>query len=83
MNALEQRLAKCFALALPNLDEQAVRRASTSSVAAWDSLTTVNLVSLVEEEFNIAVPAEDLLEFVSFERVLNVVRRHCDAAGAQ
>jgi len=82
MNALEERLAKCFSLALPSLDEQAIRRASTSGVAAWDSLTTVNLVSLVEEEFGLAVAAEDVAVFVSFERELELVRRQCGPPGA-
>jgi len=81
MSSLEERLTRCFLLALPELRETGVSQASTATVAAWESLTTVNLLSLVEEEFNIAIPAEDIEEFVSFERVLNVVRRHCDAAG--
>jgi acyl carrier protein len=81
MSSVEARLTTCFLLALPGLRETGVSQASTATVPAWESLTTVNLLSLVEEEFNIAVPAEEVKEFVSFERVLNVVRRHCDAAG--
>jgi acyl carrier protein len=77
MNEVEDRLTRCFILAMPGLEKTAVSRASKDTVAEWDSLTTVSLLSLVEEEFGITIPAEDASEFVSFERVLNLVARQC------
>jgi acyl carrier protein len=77
MNDIEDRLVKCFMLAMPGLELAAVKDASRAAVAEWDSLTTVGILSLVEEEFGIAIPAEDVQECVSFERVLNLVGRQC------
>ena len=80
MNDAEDRLAQCFLLALPVLDRASVKDASMATVAAWESLTTVNLMSLIEEEFEISIPAEAIAEFTSFARVLAVVGRLTDPA---
>ncbi|MGA2034849.1 MAG: acyl carrier protein [Thermoguttaceae bacterium] len=74
MNNTKERLEKCFALALPDLSKEVVSRASMSSVAAWDSLAAVNLLSLIEEEFNVRVPDADLAIFVSFELILDYLQ---------
>jgi acyl carrier protein len=37
-----------------------------AEAAEWDSLATVSLLTLVQEEFNIQIPAEDLESFSSF-----------------
>jgi acyl carrier protein len=78
MNDIETRLQKCFALAMPHLTADAVSRASTSSVSEWDSLATVNLLSLVEEEFKLQVPDADLENFVSFELILDYLQVKSD-----
>ncbi len=70
-----ERLASCFAVAFPELSEAEIPLASHSSIANWDSLATVTLVSLVEEEFKISVPPEDFDYMVSFELALDCVTR--------
>jgi acyl carrier protein len=45
-----------------------------ASVAQWDSLATVNLIALVEEEFQVQIPDADLENFVSFELILDYLR---------
>lgn len=77
MSSIEERLVGCFMLAMPSLDAGAVTHATKATVAEWDSLTTVGLLSLVEEEFSISIPVEDVEEFVSFERVLRAIRGQC------
>ena len=79
---IEDRLAKCFQLALPSVPPTAVRSASIDTVPAWDSLGTVILMSLVEEEFSIALSSEASEAFVSFQHVLDLVKRHDDASTA-
>jgi acyl carrier protein len=69
MNNTLERLEKCFAVAFPDLLKEEISRASMSSVAVWDSLATVNLISLIEEEFAIRVPDADLDSFVSFDLI--------------
>lgn len=75
MSTVEDRLVQCFTLAMPNLAADAAIHASRTTVAEWDSLTTAGLLSLVEEEFGISIPAEDIEEFTSFERILNLINQ--------
>jgi acyl carrier protein len=74
MNDIEKRLQTCFSLAMPNLPAEAIARASTSSVAEWDSLATVNLLGLIEEEFKVQIPDADLENFTSFELILDYLQ---------
>ncbi len=53
----------------PDLPADQVPRASVSSVAQWDSLATLNLVGVLEEEFQIRFGADDLPSLLSFELI--------------
>jgi len=75
MPELQTRLASCFAAVFPTLDESEIQRASHTSVANWDSLATVTLVSVVEEEFGVSIPPEDFEYMISFDLVLDCLKR--------
>ena len=61
----------------PDLSAEEIPRASVSSVAGWDSVATVNIMTLVEEEFGIRISDADLESFVSFELILDCLRSKC------
>jgi acyl carrier protein len=44
------------------------------SVAAWDSVAAITLVSVIEEEFGILMDLDRLADLDSFEQVLDFVR---------
>jgi acyl carrier protein len=71
MDELRPRLAQCFATVFPNLGPDEITQASPASVGSWDSLATINLVSVLEEEFGMQFPPEDLQDLVSYEMILN------------
>ena len=75
MPELQTRLTGCFATVFPNLDTDEILRASHTSVASWDSLATVTLVSVVEEEFGVSIPPEDFEYLISFDLVLDCLKR--------
>jgi acyl carrier protein len=64
------RLTHCFSVVFPDLTESEIPRSSVASVAAWDSLASINLYSLLEEEFSIEVSMDDLDRLLSFELIL-------------
>ena len=70
-----RRLTKCFQAVFPELTEQSIQSASPETVAAWDSLASITLTTVVEEEFAIEIDAEDIESLVSFERLLDHIRR--------
>jgi acyl carrier protein len=70
MDDLEKRLAACFSAVLPELGPEEIRQASANSVESWDSVTTVTLVAVVEEEFGISIDDENPARFDSFQNIL-------------
>jgi len=66
MNDVRQRLMKCFALVFPELSPAAIEQASYSTVAKWDSVAAITLLTVIEEEFGAAIDLELLPELNSF-----------------
>jgi len=75
MDEMEKRLAACFSAVLPDLTPEEVRQASATSVKSWDSVATVTLLSVVEEEFGIRIEDEDPARFDSFRNILTYLKR--------
>lgn len=71
MTDVEPRLIKCFAAVFPGLPAQQIPLASMDTVEAWDSVATVTLVTVLEEEFGIQIELEALERFVSFHSIRN------------
>ena len=74
MPDVRARLVKCFAAVFPGLAESEIEKASAASVGAWDSLATVSLISVIEEEFQLQIAPEDFENFVAFSLVLDYVQ---------
>ena len=70
---VKARLRDCFAAVFPSAAPDELEGASTDTVADWDSLATVRLVAVVEEEFDVVLELEDLEQLSSFERVQRIV----------
>lgn len=75
MDEMEQRLAVCFSSVLPDLAPEEIRHASASTVASWDSVATVTLLAVVEEEFGINIADEDPARFDSFKNILSYLEK--------
>ena len=73
MHDVENRVAACFRAVFPALPAEEVRRASPESVDGWDSLASVTLMSVLEEEFQIQLPIEDLQQLVSFNSAVQYI----------
>ncbi len=76
---IRQRVEGCFALVFPELNPEEIVQASTASVAKWDSVATLNLIALIEEECQIELQPEQLLLDdpdgpLSFELILNYAK---------
>ena len=71
MNNVTERLTRIFAAIFPELTQEEILVASPASVAAWNSLATINLVSLIEEVFESDIPPDRFQDMGSFELVLD------------
>jgi acyl carrier protein len=73
MNDNRERLTRCFSAVFPELNERRIASASPKTVAAWDSIATVTLVSVIEEQFGIGVEPAAFDRLVSFSSILSYV----------
>lgn len=70
MHDLELRLTNCFAAVFPDLSPERIRTAELTNVPEWDSIASINLVAVIEEEFGVQIDPSDLDQLVSFQAVL-------------
>jgi acyl carrier protein len=75
MDQKKMRLVDCFLAVFPELTSDTIPQASATSVPSWDSVTTVTLLSVVEEEFGINIDVQDLTKFDSFKGILSFLQQ--------
>lgn len=73
MNDVQERLANCFLTVFPGLTPEQVVEASPMTVAAWDSVTTLTLLTVLEDEFGVTVDYEKAGDLASFRQILSFV----------
>jgi acyl carrier protein len=71
MTDIQKRVASCFSNVFPDLPEAEIPRASTASLAAWDSVAHVTLLSSIGEEFGEQFELEDYEELVSYPLIVD------------
>jgi acyl carrier protein len=74
MDDMEKRLAACFSAVLPELTAEEITQASAASLASWDSVATVTLIAVIEDEFDVGIEIDDPAQFDSFQGILNYLR---------
>jgi acyl carrier protein len=74
MDEMEKRLAACFSVVLPDLAPEDIPKATSTTVESWDSVATVTLLAVVEEEFGISIDDEDPARFDSFKNILGYLQ---------
>jgi acyl carrier protein len=75
---IQARLAVCFSAVFPELSQEQVESATPASVAQWDSVATVTLFALVEEEFGIVIDVDELASNISFPAICALLRARLD-----
>ncbi len=73
-DAHHERLVGCFEQVFPDLSRSAIPASTQDTVAAWDSIAQVTLISLIGEEFGIDIDFEEFEDATSFAAILEVVR---------
>jgi acyl carrier protein len=70
MPDVETRLVGCFRAVFPDLSEADVRRSSQDTVQQWDSVASITLISVIEEEFSTEIDFDRLPDLDTFTKVL-------------
>jgi len=74
MDSVEARLLRCFTVIFPNLSENDLSDATMANVEDWDSVATVTLINVAEEEFGIQIALEEVEEMTSFRQFLSYLK---------
>jgi len=82
MNDIRSRLESCFGVVFPETPKADLPKASPETVEAWDSVATVTLFAVIDEEFNVSLFDENVEELVSFQAILDHLRGKLDRAAA-
>ena len=77
VDSTEPRLICCFQAVFPLLDEPAIVSATPETVGQWDSIATVRLVAVIEEEFGVVL---EIYGNLSFREILSLLRQHLAVA---
>jgi acyl carrier protein len=62
-------------------DRTPVPQKTRDNTASWDSLAHLNLVLSIEQEFSIALTVDEVVDLISFEASLTIVRAKLAAPG--
>jgi acyl carrier protein len=71
MDDVRSRLMKCFSAVFPALPSNTLANANNTNTAEWDSVASVTLFALVEEEFGSELDVNALGELTSFDSILD------------
>jgi acyl carrier protein len=74
MPELQDRLSGVFSTVFPGLSASEIAAASTATVASWDSIAALNLLTLLEEEFGVSIPPSELPQLRSFAAIESYLR---------
>ena len=67
MSELEKRLVRCFASVFYWLTPEEIYKLDADSSESWDSLSTVTMATVIQEEFGTEIDAHVLVSLSSFE----------------
>lgn len=75
MNNIRERVTTCFLNVFPGIRPDEIPGASATSLAAWDSIAHVVLLSSIAEEFRFDFEIEDFEELVSFALIVEYLEK--------
>jgi len=75
MTNIKDRVTVCFSNVFPNIRPEEIPGASTMSLAAWDSVAQVTLLSTVAEEFGVDFEVDDFEQLVSFPLIVGYLEK--------
>ena len=76
MDDLRRRLVDCFQTVFPDLVKDSIPAARQDAVASWDSVATITLINVIEDEFRIPFELERFAEFDSFQSIEAYVKEN-------
>jgi acyl carrier protein len=74
MDKSKERLAQCFRVVFPHQEDAEIFAATQATVPEWDSVATITLANVIEEEFQIEMDFEVLGDLTSFDLIMDYLK---------
>ena len=74
MTNIETSVSQCFANVFPDIPAAEFPGRSAASLARWDSIAHVTLLSIISEEFSLDIAPDDYAELTSYLLILDYVK---------
>jgi acyl carrier protein len=71
-----EKYKKCFVEAFELSGEDGVERLEYQSIQMWDSVGHMGLMALLEENFDIMLDTDDIIDFASFEKGREILKKY-------
>jgi acyl carrier protein len=75
---IEDKVKQLLAMVLDVSETELSNNSSMESVESWDSLSQMNFVICLEEEFEIVIPDSEIANMVSLQLVILLVKELLD-----
>jgi acyl carrier protein len=77
MNDIDVEIKKIFLQVFTDLEESEFNwKKKQKEYENWDSFSQLNLITMIEEKFDISISDDDVIELQSAEMILNFVERN-------
>ena len=77
MNNIDVEIKKIFLQVFTDLEESEFNwKKKQKEYENWDSFSQLNLITMIEEKFDISISDDDVIELQSAEMILNFVERN-------
>lgn len=72
MQKLNQLLAETFKISM----EEVEKNLGMNDVNNWDSLSHMNLIVSIEDEFKIELSGDEIAEMITFDQIRDIIQKH-------
>lgn len=67
---------KIFCSSLSITSKQFNKELEYNGIPEWDSISHMSLMSALEEEYNISLETEDIVDFSSFKKGIEILKKY-------
>lgn len=72
----KRQLLECFRAVFPFLTDDEIKRADKADIDEWDSLASLSLITVIEEEFDVRLSEDAIIQLDTFDRALAAAQMH-------
>jgi acyl carrier protein len=69
MDNTQDRLIRCFSAIFPTLSREQILAADASKMESWDSVASVTLFAMIEEEFGVEIEIQGSVDLLSYRKI--------------